>query len=80
MLSMWQIGDRIRERREKSEISAKDAAENLGISKSYLSMLETGKSKPNWELLGEIASLYQVSADYLLGLIDDPAGRRTTLG
>lgn len=69
---MWEIGERLRECRKRSKYSVKDAAAKLSISKSYISMLESGDSKPNWELLGGLAHLYQVSADYLLGLVDDP--------
>lgn len=53
-------------------INVKDAAESLNVSKSYVSMLESGDSKPNWELLARIADLYGTSADYLLGRTKDP--------
>lgn len=73
MKIMWLIGERLRERRKKANLDAKDVASEIGISKSYLSMLETGNSKPNWELLSDLSKKYGVSADYLLGLTDDPA-------
>jgi transcriptional regulator with XRE-family HTH domain len=69
---MWEIGERLREQRKRAKINVKDAAASLNISKSYISMLESGDSKPNWELLAGLATLYGVSADYLLGIVDDP--------
>lgn len=70
---MWLIGERLREQRgeRKGELVAKE----LGISQSYISQLENGVNKPNWELLAGFARLYNCSVDYLVGLTDDPAPR-----
>lgn len=66
----------MRKSRKRKGFSVTSAAGQLNISKSYISMLESGDNKPNWQLLANLAQLYQVSADYLLGIVDDPEGRR----
>ena len=46
------------------------------ISAQYLWQLETGVRSPNvWSLLARLARRYRTSADYLLGITDDPAPR-----
>lgn len=70
---MWLIGERLRERRKNAKLDASAVARALDISKSYLSMLETGNSKPNWELLRDLSKMYDVSADYILGITNDPS-------
>lgn len=49
-------------------------AARLGVSLPTVRAWEQEKSSPNHEMLIAICRLYQVSADYLLGLTDvDPA-------
>jgi len=69
---MWEIGERLRETREAAEITIGQVVEYEGISKSYISQLESGRNTPNWDLLARLARRYKVSADYILGLIDKP--------
>lgn len=68
---MWEIGERLREQREKAELDIGQVAEYESISKSYVSQLETGKNQPNWDLLARLATRYKTSADYILGLTSD---------
>lgn len=66
--------DRLRERRQRVGLTQEQAASALGISKQYLSNLEIGRNDPpGWPLIARLAAFYQCSADYLLGLTDDPA-------
>lgn len=61
----WEIvGSRIRKIRgaqTQEEFGAK-----LGVTKQYISAVETGKQKPSIELLYGISEEYSVSLDYLL--------------
>lgn len=49
----------IRELRKDVNLSAKDAATLLGISRSMLYMMERGKRKPSIRLLKKIAQIYE---------------------
>lgn len=44
----------------------KDLADALGISRGYIGDIESGRTKPNDELLNKIANIFNVSVDYLL--------------
>ena len=48
-------------------------AERLGISQRTVASWESGDRMPSYEILLQIASLYQVSTDYLLGRIKQPS-------
>jgi transcriptional regulator with XRE-family HTH domain len=69
---MWEIGLRLRQQREKANLKIGQVAEYENISAPYISQLETGVNKPNWDLLARLARRYHTSADYILGLTDDP--------
>ena len=45
----------------------------VGVDGAEVSEWERGRRKPNAHTLGELARLYGVSADWLLGLVDEPA-------
>ncbi|CAM3751985.1 helix-turn-helix domain-containing protein [Cohnella lubricantis] len=66
------LGTRLRERRERFGKTQLDAARELGISNVQLSRYESDGRKPDPEMLGRFAEYYRTSADYLLGLTDDP--------
>lgn len=68
------MGERLKERRETIGLTLGQVGTYEGVSAQYLSQLETGKRTPNvWALLGALAQRYRTSADYLLGLTDNPA-------
>lgn len=64
----WEIGKLLRQYREARALGLNQAAQYAGISKSYLSGLETGANRPNWELLAGLSKLYRVPSDMLLGI------------
>lgn len=67
------VGERLRQQRLAVGLSLGQVAAYEDVSKSYLSALETGANAPNvWPLLARLAKRYETSADYLLGLTDDP--------
>lgn len=62
---------RIIEARKENNLSQRQVAEKLKISKSTIASYETGRTEPDLETLGKIAKLYCHSVDYFLGLADD---------
>lgn len=54
--------------RFENNLTIKEAAEKLGISPRTYSNYEQGKSKIPVKKLIEICLIYNVSADYILGL------------
>lgn len=74
------IGERLRKRRQELGLSLGQVGEYEGITPQYLSDLERGRNQPNvWTLLTRLARRYRTTADYLLGLSDDPAPAATPL-
>ena len=61
------IGDRIKIEREKKNMTQKDLAEKLGKTKNMITEIEKGRSIGQWEKLGELCDILDVSADYILG-------------
>ena len=65
-------GDRLREIREKRNLTQDDLNIRLGFGGTQVYRYETGKADPSPEVLARIARELEVSADYLLGLVDRP--------
>ena len=65
------IGDRLKELRKQRGYSQADVAKLLNIGRTTYLKYENGENKPSRKLK-EIASLFHVSTDYLLGRTDDP--------
>lgn len=47
-------------------------AKALGVQRQTVSNYANGQSSPDWKTLAAVAKYFDVSADYLLGLSDDP--------
>ena len=58
-------------RREAKETQA-DLAALLGVKPNQIVEMENGRKTTTFEKLSVICQHYNVSADYLLGLIDEP--------
>lgn len=68
------IGERLQEIRRDHGDTQKSLAEKLRVSKPTVQAWELGKSSPSHDMLVTLCRMYEVSADYLLGLTDaDPA-------
>ena len=63
---------RIRELREDRDLSQKELAQVIRTTQQQYSKIETGKADISGEKLILLAKFYRVSADYILGLTDDP--------
>ena len=62
-----QLAARIVDQREKVNMSQSELAKRLGIDKSSMNKIEKGTRKVSSEELDKIASIFDVSTDYLLG-------------
>ena len=60
--------ERIKTLREQAGMSQEKLAKRLGITRSSVNAWEMGISTPSTQYIAELAGLFRVSADYLLGL------------
>ncbi len=65
---MKQIGDRLRDAREKKNLKQTDVANALFISNKVLSSYERNASMPTIENLKALCEFYDVSSDQILGI------------
>lgn len=62
------IGDKIRELRENAGYSQAELARRLSVTRSSVNAWESGLSAPTAVYIVELAKLFRVTSDYLLGL------------
>ena len=60
------LSEKLKNAREKAELSQKDVAEALNNSRQSVSKWETGKAYPDIDNLIILSELYNVSVDYLI--------------
>ena len=65
------IGERLADLRKDKKLNQKELAEKLKISTYTVSSYEREKSTPDDEMKVRIAKFFNVSLDYLLGLINE---------
>lgn len=65
---MMKIGDKIKEIRKLNNLSQTKMGSMLGTTQDSISLWELNKSLPDIETLFKICVLFNVSADYMLGL------------
>lgn len=63
---------RIRDLREDRDLSQAIVANIIHTTQQQYSKIETGKSDISGEKLRLLAEFYNISADYILGLIKEP--------
>lgn len=61
-----EIGQRVISIRKQLRLHQKEMAADLNISASYLCEIESGRAKPNIELLIKMVSLYNINLNYLV--------------
>lgn len=62
------VADRIKNLREQSKLTQADLAKRLGITRSGVNAWEMGISVPSTQYVVELANIFKVSTDYLLGV------------
>ena len=67
---------RIRDLREDRDLSQSEIAEVIKTTQQQYSKIENGRSEITADKLVLLARFYNVSADYILGLTDEPKGYR----
>ena len=75
MFSKELFGQRLKEIRRQNKETQQDLAEYLDSAKNSISEIESGKRTTTAEKIALICEHYKISADYLLGLSDDPTPR-----
>ena len=65
------IADTIKNLRQQSGLTQSDLAKRLNITRSSVNAWEMGISIPSTQYVVELAELFKVSTDYILGLSRD---------
>jgi transcriptional regulator with XRE-family HTH domain len=66
-------GNRLREIRLQAGHTQESLAELLGVGIRQIWRYEKNETEPSGDMVARLARALNTSADYLLGLIDDPA-------
>ena len=69
------FGERLRELRNRQSVSQMQLANALGLTQNSIGMMERGYRGTTIEKVVLLAKYFHVSADYLLGITDDPTWR-----
>ncbi len=64
-----ELHERIKDLRTQAGLSQTELAEKLAVSRQAVSKWESGRGTPNISNLSAIAALFDVSVDYLLGVV-----------
>ena len=65
---------RLRAARDLREMNQEQLAYRAKLQASAVSQFETGVRKPSFDNLRRLADALNITTDYLLGRVDDPAG------
>lgn len=67
-----EFGSKIRELRKTRMLSQKDVAEYLNVTPTQISDIENGKTAPSFQRAIMLATLFEISLDYLAGISNEP--------
>lgn len=65
------MGERLKQLRVENGLKLKDVAAALNVTIRSINRYEDGTREPSIDMLVKFCKLYDVSADYLVGLTDD---------
>ena len=65
---MIMIADKIRQLRQQNKLTQTELAKKLSITRSSVNAWEMGISVPSTQYIIELAGIFKVSSDYLLGI------------
>ena len=66
------LGERLRQLREKLGLRQSDLADQIGVSRVAVTKWESGDREPDFDTVKRIASLFDVTTDFLLGKSNIP--------
>lgn len=66
-----QFNERLKELRSDADLSQKRLAELIGVSQKAIDFWEKGINEPKASYIIALANFFNVSCDYLLGIVDD---------
>lgn len=64
------IGQVIKSKRIQKNLTQNEVAENIGISRNYLSDIENGRYMPSVTTLSELASYLQIDLNFLIKMTE----------
>ena len=67
-----QFNEIMRAKREDMDIRQEDLGEEIGLTQREISRLERGDTQPTIEEIKKICIFFNLSADYMLGIINEP--------
>lgn len=65
------LGEKIKRLRKENGLNQTQLAERIGVDKSAISFWENGINEPKANYITKLALLFNISADYLLGIEDE---------
>lgn len=72
MVDMLNFGSRLKQLRNSKQLTQKDLATLMGLSRATIAGYESTGKQPDQEKTLWLADYFNVSTDYLLGRTDDP--------
>lgn len=70
VLTMLDLGQKVRRLRESRDWSQAELARRAGVTKSAISTYELGIRTPSADVVCAFAKVFGISADYLLGIAE----------
>lgn len=64
------LGNKIKELRRKNHLTQAQLAEKLNVARSAVALWEIDNTDPNLTNIISLARVFNVTTDYLLGLVD----------
>lgn len=65
---VYDFGDRLRELREKRNLSQAQVAKTVGVTRSTISSYENNIAMPSADVIIKLTLLYHTTSDYILGI------------
>jgi len=65
---LFPLADKIKKLREQTGLTQADLARKFGLTRSSVNVWEMGLSVPSTPFIVELAKMFNVSTDYLLGM------------
>ena len=69
-MDVYDFGKRLQRMRKKKKLSQSEVAKRLNVHRQTISSYERNNVTPSYEVLRQMAIMYETSLDYLAGLSD----------